>query len=97
MYKKLVLKNDFHNSTVTFRVQLDEVKEGNIIYLSENQVKKAQRLLCGINFCTCSGELGMRSEWYELDGENVKLSQDPIYNNRTGKIEGCILHIDRIW
>jgi len=98
MYKKLVLKNDFHNTEATFRVQHNgEVEIDDIITLSANQIRKSQKLLCGIDGCSCSGELGTRAEWHELDGEEVKLQEEIFYNNRTGKPEYAKLYIEKIW
>lgn len=47
------LRNDFHNSHVFL-----DVTEGKP--LSYGQIKKAERRLCGVKGCTCSGELGTR-------------------------------------
>ena len=51
---KITLKNDYHNTSVTL------ITKDNI--LSETQVKRAKRVLCGIHDCYCSGELGTRGE-----------------------------------
>jgi hypothetical protein len=49
--KTVVLKNDFHNSSVTIRVPADGV-------LSIGQTKRINRELCGIKECTCGGIRG---------------------------------------
>ena len=97
MYKKLILNNDFHNTQAVFRVQHSgEVEVDDIITLSAGQVKKAKRLLC-CNDCQCSGELGTRAEWHELDGKEIKISYDILIDNITGQITGAKLYIERIW
>ena len=96
MYKKLILKNDFHSTYATFRVEHNgKIEVEDIITLSAGQVKKAKRLLC-FDDCMCSGELGTRANYHELDGTEVKLSEDVKYN-RMGEIVGASLCVERIW
>ncbi len=98
MYLKLVLKNDFHNSEAVFRVQhFGEVKAGSVIELSVGQVKKAHKLLCGIESCLCSGELGTRGSLHELDGREISIEETIYHNNITGQITGAELYIYKIW
>lgn len=47
------LRNDFHNSEVTLRAVAGQE-------LSLSQVLRARRILCGIEGCTCGGNLGER-------------------------------------
>lgn len=49
----VTLTNDFHHTDVTLRVP-----ESGI--LSESQVRRARRELCGIEGCTCGGNLSER-------------------------------------
>lgn len=50
---KLTLVNDFHRTSVNL-VSKDERT------LSPRQVKRARKALCGIDGCTCGGDLGER-------------------------------------
>jgi hypothetical protein len=96
MYKKLILKNDFHNTQATFRVQHNgDIKINDVIRLSPKQIKKAKRLLC-CEGCMCSGTLGTRGGWHELGGLEVKLHEDIRYDGHTGSIEGALLVVERI-
>lgn len=49
---RITLTNDFHNTEAVLRVNSES--------LSPAQVKRAKRLLCGVEGCTCSGEAGER-------------------------------------
>jgi hypothetical protein len=97
MFKKLVLKNNFHNNQATFRVEhKGKIEVDDVITLSASQIAKAKRLLCGGGDCLCSGELGARSDWHELDGMEVKLQENVKYG-RDGKISGASLYVEAIW
>jgi hypothetical protein len=97
MYKKLILKNDFHNTQAVFRIQHSgEIEVNDIINLSASQVKKAKRLLC-YDDCQCSGELGTRADWHELNGQEIKISYDIQHDNYTGQITGGKIYIEKIW
>jgi len=74
MKRKLNLRNNFHNSEVTLNVELDKIEEMETIELTANQVKKAQKALCGVKDCQCSGYLGTRGGLHEIDGQEVILS-----------------------
>jgi len=50
----LTLTNDFHNTSITLRL--------NNAFLSTYQVKKARKALCGSAECLCSGVTGMRGK-----------------------------------
>jgi hypothetical protein len=53
MYKKLILKNDFHNTQAVCRVKHDgKVEVGDMIELSAGQIKKCKRILCWKD-CMC--------------------------------------------
>jgi len=98
MYRKLVLKNDFHNSEAVFRVRhFGEIEVDDIIELSAGQVKKAQRLLCGIESCVCSGEIGIRGRWHELDSKEINIEDVIQYDRQTGQVTGARLYIHEIW
>ena len=60
---KMELRNDFHNTRVILRVRRD-----NGGRLSWSQVQKAQRTLCGIDGCMCSGLAGERPAATEAHG-----------------------------
>lgn len=97
MYKKLILKNDFHNTQATFRVEhTGKIKIDDVITLTVNQVKKAKRLLC-CKDCICSGELGTRANYHQLNDKEVGLGIEVHHDNRTGEILGASLYIERIW
>ena len=70
---KLTLKNDFHDTEVTLKITLAEIKEGATFELSPNQVKRAHRELCGTGDCCCSGHTGARAPWHKIDGKEVQL------------------------
>ena len=59
---KITLYNDFHNTSIALYAKGNKLTIG--------QVKKAQKELCGIAGCCCSGEFGVRGQqdWHiELD------------------------------
>ena len=45
------LTNDFHGGEINLRPHRDEWGE----YLSQAQIDRADRVLCGISGCTCGG------------------------------------------
>lgn len=49
----ITITNDFHNSSVTLRVNLGQ-------WLSKSQIQRARNTLCGISGCTCGGNLSER-------------------------------------
>jgi hypothetical protein len=53
---RLILKNDFHNTSV----RLDVRPKHGYLRLSEYQIKRAKKALCGVLGCTCSNTVGMR-------------------------------------
>lgn len=53
--EKITLTNDFHNSAVTLQANLGE-------WLSARQIQKARKALCGMQDCTCGGNLGERGK-----------------------------------
>lgn len=66
---KITLTNDFHNSESIITIQKDGM-------VSQSQVKKVHKELCGIKDCTCSGQSGQRGrqEWVivEISQGNFK-------------------------
>lgn len=75
---KIVLKNDFHNTSVVLIV-----RNGRI---SASQQRKAQKALCGIADCTCSGWWGTRGS---QDGIPDGYFIEPAWT--TGKEDGGYL------
>ena len=73
--KNVTIKNRFHNTEATLRVSdenFQEVEHGNehlaFVKLSESQVKRADKTLCGMKDCMCgginrAGQLVNRNEW----------------------------------
>ena len=68
----IILRNDFHNTAIRLRV-IDSSHESECFarfQLSNKQVKRAKNKLCGVAFCFCSDDLGMRGtqdRCYETD------------------------------
>ena len=60
---KIELHNDFHATSITLRV-----KQDNGGRLSWSQVQRAERILCGIDGCQCSGLVGERPVATEAHG-----------------------------
>ncbi len=89
--EKLILRNDFHNTEVTLRINPNINSKGTHDFtLSTGQVKKANKTLCGIKDCACSGYLGCHGGNYEIktivDHYNVRLEID--YNeDKSANIE----------
>jgi len=73
----ITLKNDFHNTEV--RVNPKDFE------LSAGQVKRAGKVLCGINGCGCGNSAGMRGH----DNPAIEFNQDWIDNKLV--ITGTIL------
>jgi hypothetical protein len=55
MKRLITLRNDFHNTEINVRADVDE----GSITLTPSQIKRVERALCGMD-CTCSGPLGVR-------------------------------------
>ena len=97
MKKVMTLYNDFHNTEVNLRVgHIGEIEVNDLIEISENQVKKAKKILC-CKDCICSNSVGIRAEWHKLGSEEVKLSSEEIYDSKTGKIVGYQFIVDQVW
>lgn len=62
--KKIVLSNDFHNTEV---VVYAKVLGNGDCWISEGQVKRARKALCGIHECTCGDYAGCRPIMVEED------------------------------
>ncbi len=73
----ITLKNNFHDTEVRINP-----KDGE---LSAHQVKRARKVLCGIDSCTCGNEAGMRGH----NNPAVEFNQDWIDNEYV--ITGTIL------
>lgn len=80
--KAFTFTNDFHNTECTVRAKLNERGEWT---LSEGQVKKVYRTLCGIPGCTCGDEMGRRGD------ENTVIYH---YDNYRGVIDGAVVYGD---
>lgn len=75
----ITLTNDFHNTEITLNC-----KNGK---LSAGQVKKAQKALCGMSDCCCSGDIGYRGKQQDgIDGIEAEI-------DRNGNIIGAWVHI----
>lgn len=94
--KKLLLKNNFHNTQVMLRVKHDGVLErGTNFELSIGQVKKAHRELCAAG-CICSGVTGARALYHEVNGNAVRLGFETHENARTGQLEGVTVWVEEV-
>jgi hypothetical protein len=58
--KTIELKNNFHNTGVALRVELLDHGTHLETTLSESQMKKSKKALCGIKGCTCAFAAGTR-------------------------------------
>ena len=54
----VTLTNDFHYTQVTLRLELGRP-------LSSHQIRRSRESLCGVDDCTCGGDLGQRG-WQGL-------------------------------
>lgn len=65
-YKLITLTNDFHNTEVILRCKqvFNAMKREYVPVweLSEYQVHRARKMLCGVRDCGCSNEAGMRGK-----------------------------------
>lgn len=50
---KITITNDFHNTAASLNIEIGKP-------LSASQIARARRTLCGIDGCTCGGNLGER-------------------------------------
>ncbi len=66
---KITLTNDFHNTEATVIVN-------DSMMLSNSQIKRAQKKLCGMSGCECSNAAGTRGRQYLPDGSRFDLSFD---------------------
>lgn len=78
---KLTINNTFHNSTVNVIVKSDNVE------LSQAQVKRVEKELCGMN-CTCGSMWSINHT--EIEG-NENCHFEPIIDSRTGENIGAEL------
>jgi len=78
---RIILKNDFHNSSVTLNCGkvLSHIHSVSTAYLTVYQIRKAKSALCGIPDCTCSGDAGLRGP-QQLDGKKLEVNLDAIYS-----------------
>lgn len=60
--KKITLCNEFHNTEINLVAKIDAC--GNML-LSNGQVSKARRTLCGIDGCKCGDAAGCRPQMVE--------------------------------
>ena len=58
----VTIRNDFHNTECTIRIKWGES------FLTDSQVRRVRRTLCGIDDCLCGGVLSERGpqEWHIL-------------------------------
>ena len=77
----ITLFNDFHQTQVNLRPVPLEGDDGTIGKLSENQIKRARRILCGISGCICGNDLGMRGP------QNYEIA--PVIDRCTGQVTGA--------
>ncbi len=60
---KVTLTNNFHGTTCRVNVAAKNIRwenEAMSVFLSESQVRRARRVLCGHADCRCSHESGSR-------------------------------------
>lgn len=63
MKSKVTLTNDFHNSSVTLLCEvLQHIHSEYTIYPTPSQIRRAKRVLCGVDGCECSGVCGIRGK-----------------------------------
>lgn len=65
---KITLTNDFHNTEINL---VAKQNSKGVLYFSKSQCQKAQRTLCGIKGCGCSGVLGTRGS-QQITEQNEK-------------------------
>lgn len=79
MLSLVTLKNDFHNSAATLRLEVLGNFPGTVtIRPSKSQVKKAKKTLCGIKGCSCGNDIGIRGPktW---NGKRLEVDLSEIY------------------
>lgn len=65
---KMTLTNDFHNTAAIVRVTPRESTHyGLMADLSRAQTRRAEKKLCGMSDCSCSGALGTRGKQKDLE------------------------------
>ena len=65
----ITLKNEFHDTETRVRAQIGDT-------LTENQVRRAARNLCGLYDCDCGGEAGQRGSQHTDDGRRFVLLEE---------------------
>jgi hypothetical protein len=95
--KTLILKNDFHGTQYELTVNHSgEVKVGDVIELTANQVQAIKNALCG-GFATYSdGELGIRPIRHKLGNIEVNI-QEIVKHDSNKQIVGASLTITQIF
>lgn len=70
--KIYTLRNDFHNTTVNVRAQgVQHIWNEINIKLSPSQIKRAKKALCGVAWCACGNDAGMRGNQYTDNGKRL--------------------------
>lgn len=84
---KITLTSDFHGTSVTLNADVrSHVHNVSTAYLTENQVRKAKRELCGTAGCSCSGTVGTRGRQQTPSGKRLEVNFDSVIEQRmTGK------------
>jgi hypothetical protein len=95
--RKLTLKNEFHNREVTLNIDLKTIKEGATFELTPNQIKRANRELCGIKDCCCGGVAGQRADWHKIDDKEVSLEIQEKQRGYYNKPVNAVVIITGIW
>lgn len=60
----ITLTNSFHNTSVNLRPTISSANKygPKELHLSARQVKRARRVLCGVDGCLCGDDIGARGE-----------------------------------
>ena len=80
---KIKLTNEFHNTSCTINCNvLSHVHNVAVAYPTLGQIRKAKRELCGIKFCTCSGDAGTRGRQETPEGKRMEIDCGAVYATR---------------
>jgi hypothetical protein len=82
--KKFTLRNRFHNTEVN--VVLKKDGRGNYP-LSESQIKRVRKTLCGCTYCSCGVVRGPQQWGLEYDFDNVDWTFYPKWTVKKGRDE----------
>jgi len=69
----ITLTNNYHNTSVSLRADVGD-------YLTQSQISRARRELCGMSDCECSSSIGTRGhQSVSIESGYIRGNDQPLY------------------